>query len=91
MTEDAYLVGLRLAGKKVVVIGGGTVAQRRVPLLIAGGPALSMNPEPLAPYFDAIVIGEIEELSSRLTDLLVDGVGSDREELLDALDGLAGV
>lgn len=35
MTENAYLVGLRLAGKKVVVIGGGTVAQRRVPVLIA--------------------------------------------------------
>jgi uroporphyrin-III C-methyltransferase / precorrin-2 dehydrogenase / sirohydrochlorin ferrochelatase len=35
VTENAYLVGLRLAGKKVVVVGGGTVAQRRLPLLIA--------------------------------------------------------
>jgi len=30
VTENAYLVGLRLAGKKVVVVGGGTVAQRRL-------------------------------------------------------------
>ena len=37
MTENAYLVGLRLAGKKVVVVGGGTVAQRRVPVLISHG------------------------------------------------------
>ena len=37
MTESAYLVGLRLAGKRVVVVGGGTVAQRRLPLLIASG------------------------------------------------------
>ncbi|HEY2501215.1 MAG TPA: uroporphyrinogen-III C-methyltransferase [Mycobacterium sp.] len=37
MTESAYLVGLRLVGKKVVVVGGGTVAQRRLPLLIATG------------------------------------------------------
>jgi uroporphyrin-III C-methyltransferase / precorrin-2 dehydrogenase / sirohydrochlorin ferrochelatase len=37
VTESPYLVGLRLAGKKVVVIGGGTVAQRRLPLLIASG------------------------------------------------------
>ena len=37
MTETPYLVGLRLAGKKVVVVGGGTVAQRRLPLLIASG------------------------------------------------------
>jgi uroporphyrin-III C-methyltransferase/precorrin-2 dehydrogenase/sirohydrochlorin ferrochelatase len=35
VTENAYLVGLRLAGRKVVVVGGGTVAQRRLPLLIA--------------------------------------------------------
>ena len=37
MTENAYLVGLRLTGRKVVVVGGGTVAQRRVPLLVASG------------------------------------------------------
>src|ERR1700741_3731607 len=36
-SENAYLVGLRLTGRKVVVIGGGTVAQRRLPLLIANG------------------------------------------------------
>lgn len=37
MTESPYLAGLRLTGKKVVVVGGGTVAQRRLPLLIASG------------------------------------------------------
>ena len=37
MTENAYLVGLRLSGRKVVVVGGGTVAQRRLPLLVANG------------------------------------------------------
>jgi uroporphyrin-III C-methyltransferase/precorrin-2 dehydrogenase/sirohydrochlorin ferrochelatase len=37
VSESAYLVGLRLTGKKVVVVGGGTVAQRRLPLLVASG------------------------------------------------------
>jgi uroporphyrin-III C-methyltransferase / precorrin-2 dehydrogenase / sirohydrochlorin ferrochelatase len=37
VTENAYLAGLRLTGKRVVVVGGGTVAQRRLPLLIASG------------------------------------------------------
>jgi uroporphyrin-III C-methyltransferase / precorrin-2 dehydrogenase / sirohydrochlorin ferrochelatase len=37
VTDNAYLVGLRLTGRKVVVVGGGTVAQRRLPLLIANG------------------------------------------------------
>ncbi len=33
----AYPAGLRLAGRRVVVVGGGHVAQRRVPTLIAAG------------------------------------------------------
>ncbi|MFD1831485.1 MULTISPECIES: uroporphyrinogen-III C-methyltransferase [Streptomyces] len=33
----AYPVGLRLAGRRVVVLGGGTVAQRRLPALLAAG------------------------------------------------------
>lgn len=37
MTESPYLVGLRLTGKKVVVVGGGSVAQRRLPLLMSSG------------------------------------------------------
>jgi uroporphyrin-III C-methyltransferase / precorrin-2 dehydrogenase / sirohydrochlorin ferrochelatase len=37
VTENVYLVGLRLSGRKVVVVGGGTVAQRRLPLLLANG------------------------------------------------------
>jgi radical SAM superfamily enzyme YgiQ (UPF0313 family) len=62
------------------------------PLLIAGGPAVSMNPEPLAPFFDAIVIGEAEELLPVLVELLHEGVFSDeRERLLDALDALPGL
>ena len=35
--DNAYLVGLRLTGKKVVMVGGGSVAQRRLPLLVASG------------------------------------------------------
>lgn len=32
-----YPVGLRLAGRRVVVLGGGRVAQRRIPALLAAG------------------------------------------------------
>ena len=31
---DAYLLGLRLAGRRVVVVGGGAVATRRIPALL---------------------------------------------------------
>ena len=32
-----YLAGLVLTGRRVVVVGGGTVAQRRLPALLAAG------------------------------------------------------
>jgi uroporphyrin-III C-methyltransferase / precorrin-2 dehydrogenase / sirohydrochlorin ferrochelatase len=35
--EEAYLLGLRLRGRRVLVAGGGTVAARRVPRLLAAG------------------------------------------------------
>ena len=35
--EAHYLAGLDLAGRRVVVIGGGTVAQRRLPRLVSSG------------------------------------------------------
>ena len=35
--QPPYPVGLRLAGRRVVVVGGGSVAQRRVPVLIEAG------------------------------------------------------
>jgi uroporphyrin-III C-methyltransferase/precorrin-2 dehydrogenase/sirohydrochlorin ferrochelatase len=34
---EAYLLGLRLRGRRVVVVGGGAVAARRVPRLLAAG------------------------------------------------------
>lgn len=39
--HPAYPVGLRLAGRRVVVLGGGQVAQRRLPALIAVAPTFT--------------------------------------------------
>lgn len=54
MTENAYLVGLRLAGKKVVVVGAGTVAQRRVPLLITAGADVHVVARAATPAVEAL-------------------------------------
>ncbi len=37
-----YLAGLVLAGRKVVVVGGGHVAQRRVPTFLAAGAEVTL-------------------------------------------------
>lgn len=54
MTESPYLVGLRLAGKKVVVVGGGSVAQRRLPLLIASGADVHVISRTATPAVEAM-------------------------------------
>lgn len=54
MTENAYLVGLRLSGRKVVVVGGGTVAQRRLPLLIANGADVHVIARAATPAVEAL-------------------------------------
>lgn len=44
--DNHYLVGLDLAGRRVVLVGGGTVAQRRLPRLLAAGAAVELiSPE----------------------------------------------
>lgn len=52
--ENAYLVGLRLSGRKVVVVGGGTVAQRRLPLLIANGADVHVIARAATPAVEAL-------------------------------------
>lgn len=54
MSEIAYLVGLRLTGKKVVVVGGGTVAQRRLPLLVANGADVHVITRAATPAVEAL-------------------------------------
>jgi uroporphyrin-III C-methyltransferase/precorrin-2 dehydrogenase/sirohydrochlorin ferrochelatase len=55
-----YLLGLRLGGRRVVVVGGGRVAQRRVPALLeAGADVLLVAPEVTASLHDLIDRGRL--------------------------------
>jgi len=61
------------------------------PLVVGGGVAVQMNPEPLAPFFDAFLVGEGEELCAPFADLLLGAGGRlSRPELLGAVAGLPG-
>jgi radical SAM superfamily enzyme YgiQ (UPF0313 family) len=68
-------------------------AKFRFPLLIAGGTAVTLNPEPIADFLDAIVIGEAEELLPEFVDIFhkAKSEGWNREELLKGLAQIEGV
>ncbi|MFF5446734.1 uroporphyrinogen-III C-methyltransferase [Streptomyces sp. NPDC012888] len=65
----AYPVGLRLAGRRVVVIGGGQVAQRRLPALVAAGADVLLISPSATPSVDAMAeAGEIRWERRRYQD-----------------------
>ncbi len=63
----------------------------RHPLVIAGGPCIMANPMPLAPFFDALCIGEAEAVLPAILPVISEGVVGRRDGLLKALAGLLGV
>ena len=68
-------------------------AQRdREPLVIGGG-SCAMNPEPVADFFDAVVLGDGEEVILEIAEIVraAKQAGLRRPEILARLAGLAGV
>ena len=59
----------------------------RHPFILAGGPLTFSNPLPLAPFVDAILMGEADETVHRALDLLFEGGSKDaqRRALADAI------
>ncbi len=88
--EQDYLNVLRM-------LDLGRVPRRRAdrtedhPLLIAGGPALWGNPEPVAPFLDAIVIGDGEEAIGAILDAHDEYRRAPRSRLLEALAQIEGI
>lgn len=63
----------------------------RYPLVIGGGPCLIANPMPLAPFFDALGIGEAEAILPAMLPILSAGITDQRQELLKSLAALPGI
>lgn len=83
MLNALDLAGLPLYSKK---------RSKEDPLIIAGGHA-TFNPEPVAPFVDAFVIGEGEEVLLEIVHIHQKWMKKDapKEDLFRALDGIEGV
>lgn len=104
--RDFHVVGITLqyelnyAGVLSLLDMGGVslrTADRRhgEPIVLGGGPC-AVNPEPLAPFFDAMVIGEGEEVVHEILDLLADfkppfACLETRQQFLRALSDVEGI
>lgn len=61
----------------------------RHPIVIAGGPAVAANPEPVAPLLDAVVVGEVEPVLPALAEAFASDAS--REEIIAQLGRTPGV
>jgi radical SAM superfamily enzyme YgiQ (UPF0313 family) len=61
------------------------------PAVIAGGPAVSANPLPVADYLDGVLVGEVEEQADALLDALWSAADASRPALWEALARVPGV
>jgi radical SAM family uncharacterized protein len=61
------------------------------PLLVLGGVCSFFNPEPLADFFDVVIVGEGEEVAGEFIDVFKANRGRERRELLAALGRIPGV
>ncbi|RCL55885.1 MAG: radical SAM protein [Synechococcus sp. MED-G70] len=61
------------------------------PIVFGGGPVLTANPEPLAPFFDAVLLGDGELLLPAFIDALQSCRQAPRAERLRRLAGVPGV
>ncbi|XUW99998.1 MAG: radical SAM protein [Dehalogenimonas sp.] len=61
------------------------------PLVIGGGAVLTANPMPVAPFFDAVCIGEAEAILPSLSQAIKDSLDQPRQTQLEYLAAVPGV
>ncbi len=74
LDHPTYPVGLRLAGRRVLVVGGGNVAQRRVPTLLASGADVHLVSPAVTPAIEGLAAaGEVTWHERGFHDADLDG------------------
>ena len=88
---DYFHIPLMLRHGRVPIMGKDRTEYD--PIVIAGGPCATFNPEPFADFIDAFIIGEGEGIVSRVLDIIRDGKmeGLDRNAILRQLANISGV
>ncbi len=80
---ELELMGVFECLRRLGVAALSPARQERDPIVVMGGPLTSVNPRPLGPFADLIVVGEAEAVLAPLTDALF-GEGSRAQRIARA-------
>lgn len=62
-----------------------------MPLVFAGGPVVSANPEPYKEFFDFFIIGDGEDVNLKVIEICKNNQDKDKTEILKMLSEVEGV
>lgn len=66
-------------------------SERDFPLVFAGGPVVSANPEPYKDFFDFFIIGDGEDVNLEVANICKNNQEKSKDEILKLLSGIEGV
>lgn len=61
------------------------------PIIFAGGPVMTANPEPFADFFDFIIIGDAENIDTDILDVIKQNKEKTKNEILKELSKVKGI
>lgn len=65
--------------------------EENIPIIFGGGPVLTTNPEPYSEFFDFIIIGDAEEIDTRIIDTIKNNKNLSKKEKLIELSKIEGI
>lgn len=65
--------------------------KKKAPLIFAGGPVITTNPEPFADFFDFMIIGDGEGIADEITKVYIKNKKKSKTDILIALSKIEGV
>lgn len=65
--------------------------REKFPLVFAGGPVVTANPEPYKDFFDFFIIGDGEDINLQVVTLCKENQDKPKKEILQMLSGIEGV
>lgn len=64
---------------------------KNMPLIFAGGPVVSANPEPYSAFFDFIIIGDGEDVNLKVVEVCKENRDKDKSYILSELSKIEGI
>lgn len=64
---------------------------KKIPLIFAGGPVITTNPEPFCDFFDFMIIGDGEEIADEITEVYIKNKNKPKQQILKELSKIKGI